>query len=139
MIEIILRDDIKDYEPHPFLGFTYRQLVTGALIIAAGVSLGLGLTALGVPNTIMTVCDLAVCGVIGFIGLGRVRGLKGSDYLKIKLDNSLWKKTIVFSPPQISPFSERNKEVEHIEKDAVKEVEKDQLESYLEIEIEEEV
>ena len=40
MVEIILRKDMQEYEARPLFGFTYRQVLTGALIVAAATAIG---------------------------------------------------------------------------------------------------
>ena len=108
MIEIILRKDIKEYEPKPLFGFSYRQVLTALAIAAAGAGLGVGLTAAGVPGTIMQACVLLVCAGIGFVGLGQVQGLKFELWLRIWREDRSWPRECLFSAPRLSPASERS-------------------------------
>lgn len=136
MIEIILRDDIEDYEPRPLFGFTYRQVVTAALIVACGAFFGIALTLFGLPNTIMCMIVMALCGGVGFVGLGKVHGLHAEQYFAIWHANHVWKKNALFCPPQISAVADRiGPETKKIDKALKKEIEADKKEAALEVEL----
>ena len=107
MIEIILRKDIQEYEAKPIFGFTYRQAATGALIVAVSAALGIGLSSVGVTGTPLMLAVLAAGGAIGFVGLGRVHGLKPELWYKIRKEDRSWPKTALFSTPALSCASDR--------------------------------
>lgn len=107
MIEIILRNDISDYEPKPLFGFTYRQVATAAVVVLAGAGLGFWLTQIGVPQTPMIVAVMAAGSGIGYVGLGRPHGLKAEVWLRICREDAAWPRCVLWSSPKLSPASER--------------------------------
>ena len=103
MIEIVLRKDIADYEPRPFFGFTARQVMTGAAIVAASLATYAVCTAvLHLPNTIAGYAILAAGAGIGALGLGRIRGLKPESWLRITLNERPFPRTIAYARPVLS-------------------------------------
>lgn len=109
MIEIILRKDIQEYEAKPLFGFTYRQVATAALIVASASILGIGLARIGVTGTPMLLAVTCVGGAIGFVGVGRVRGLKFEEWYEIWREDRSWPRVATFSSPIIEPASSRMK------------------------------
>lgn len=80
MIEIILRQDIDQYEPRSFLGRTKREIVTLLVVGVACIATCLALTALGLPIA-ATGWVLLVEGFAGaFIGLARFGGQTATSY-----------------------------------------------------------
>lgn len=138
MIEIVLRKDIADYEARPLFGFTYRQVLTAAAIVGAGAILGVGLTLIGVPNTIMSIVVLAVGGAIGFVGLGHINGLKFEVWFRFWNENRQWKKVALFSAPVLSPYGDRKPSPtakEKINKVEKKRIEEEKTQALLECEV----
>jgi|GluameStandDraft_1065615.scaffolds.fasta_scaffold02201_11 small-conductance mechanosensitive channel len=77
MIEIVLRDDIRKYEPKPFFGMTGRQVASIAAAACVSVLLYLALALwLGLPQTLALWAVMAVGGAVAFAGLGTINGLK---------------------------------------------------------------
>lgn len=109
MIEIILRKDIQDYEARPLFGFTYRQVLSGVLIAASSTVIALGFSRVGITGTPMILVVLAVAGAIGFIGLGRVHGLKPEEWYRIWKEDRSWPRVATFSPVILDAASGRQK------------------------------
>ena len=112
MVEIILRKDIQDYEPKPLFGYTYRQAATGVAIAAACTLLGVGLTSVGVTGTLLIAVLVPVGMGIGFLGVGSVHGLKPEKWWAIAKADREWPRVALFSAPCLSPASERIKQKE---------------------------
>lgn len=80
MIEIILRQDIDQYEPRSFLGRTKREVLTLLCVGVLCLATCLALTALGLPIA-ATGWVLIVEGFVGaFIGLARFGGQTATSY-----------------------------------------------------------
>lgn len=109
MVEIILRKDMQEYEVRPLFGFTYRQVLTGALIVAAATAIGVGLSRIGVGGTVMSIAVLVVCGAIGFVGLGTVHGLKFELWYRIWAEDRSWPRVATFASPTLSGPADRAK------------------------------
>ena len=109
MIEIILRKDIQEYEARPLFGFTYRQVLTGVLIAASSTVIALGLSRVGITGTPMILTVLCVAGAIGFVGLGKVHGLKPEQWYRIWKEDRSWPRAATFSPVILDPASGRQK------------------------------
>lgn len=107
MVEIILRKDIQDYEARPLFGFTYRQVVTGALIAITAAGMAVGISIVSEINTFWLMLIMAVCGGIGLVGLGRIHDLKFEQWFAIWRDDRAWPQTSLYSAPTLSPYSER--------------------------------
>lgn len=103
MIEIVLRKDIADYEPRPFFGFTARQVLTGAAIVAVSLAtFALTTAVFHLPNTIAGYVILAAGAGVGALGLGRIRGLKPESWLRITLDERAFPRTVSYARPALS-------------------------------------
>lgn len=107
MIEIILRKDLQEYEARPLFGLTYRQVATAALITAVSAGVGIGMGSLGITGTPMLVAVCTIGAAIGFVGLGRVHGLKPEQWYRIWKFDKAWPKTVLFAPPILNPGSSR--------------------------------
>lgn len=105
MIEIILRKDIQDYEARPLFGFTYRQVLTGVLIAASSTVIALGFARAGITGTPMILVVLAVASAIGFVGIGRVHGLKPEQWYWIWKEDRSWPRVATFSAVILDPAS----------------------------------
>lgn len=79
-VEIILRDDITDFEPKPMFGFSYRQIVTIAIIVVAGYfTHGALWPVLGDFKAVGGVI-LLEGALIGLVGFGKFKGLRAEQY-----------------------------------------------------------
>ena len=100
MIEIVLRKDIRHYEPKPFFGLTARQLAS--IVAVIGVSIGsyvLLSVVLGMPTTFAGWIVMALGGSIGFIGLGKVNGLKPEEWLRLRKLEASQPQTMIYQRP----------------------------------------
>lgn len=103
MIEIVLRRDIAEYEPKPFFGFTGRQILTAALVaVVAFGSYALLYFILDVPASICGYVALFLGAGIGFLGFGRVRGLKPETWLRITMEERSFPKDVGYQYPCMS-------------------------------------
>lgn len=107
MIEIILRDDIGAYEPKPLFGFTYRQVATVVVAGAASVAIGLASWALAANDTLTALLVVGVGAGVGFIGMGRVDGLRSDQWLRIWWEDQKWPRVTLLSPVTLSSGRER--------------------------------
>lgn len=126
MIEIVLRRDIAEYEPRPFFGFTGRQILTAAVVavVACG-SYALLYFALGVPASICGYIALALGAGIGFLGFGRVRGLKPESWLRITMEERSFPKHLSYAFPcasgsPASPYEAKKPKLKRADKRALK-------------------
>ena len=80
-VEIILRDDIADFEPKPMFGFSYRQIATIVIIILAGYfTQGMLWPILGDFKAVGGVIMLE-SALIGLVGFGKFKGLRAEQYM----------------------------------------------------------
>lgn len=107
MIEIILRDDIGAYEPKPLFGFTYRQVATVVIAGAASVAIGLASWSLAANDTLTALLVVGVGAGVGFIGMGRVDGLRSDKWLRIWWEDQRWPRVALLSPVTLSSGRER--------------------------------
>lgn len=100
MIEIVLRKDIRNYEPKPFFGLTARQLVSIIAVIASSIgSYVLLAIVLGMPTTFAGWIVMAVGGSIGFVGLGKINGLKPEEWLRLRRMETAQPQTMTYQRP----------------------------------------
>lgn len=107
MIEIILRDDIGAYEPKPLFGFTYRQVATVVIAGAASIAIGLASWSLAANDTLTALLVVGVGAGIGFVGMGRVDGLRSDKWLRIWWEDQRWPRVALLSPVTLSSGRER--------------------------------
>ena len=107
LIEIILRNDIKDYEPRPLFGHTYREVASALAIGLASSLTAVALVSAGVTGTPMLIAVLAVGGLIGFVGLGRIGGLRFEQWAAIRREYRSWPRVALYSPVILDPASAR--------------------------------
>ena len=80
MIEIILREDIDQYEPRSFLGRTKREILTLFVVGVLCIVTFLALSSLGLPIAVIG-WALLVEGFAGaFVGLARFSGQTATSY-----------------------------------------------------------
>ena len=80
MIEIILREDIDQYEPRSFLGRTKREILTLLVVGVLCIVTFLALSSLGLPIAVIG-WALLVEGFAGaFVGLARFSGQTATSY-----------------------------------------------------------
>lgn len=108
MIEIVLRKDIAAFEAKPFFGFTARQVLTGAAagVVALG-SFGLCYFVIGLPMSICGYVCMAMGAAVGFVGIGRVRGLKPESWLRITLAERSYPLCMTYARPVVSGCPQR--------------------------------
>lgn len=107
MIEIILRDDIGAYEPKPLFGFTYRQVATVVIAGAASIAIGLASWSLAANDTLTALLVVGVGAGVGFVGMGRVDGLRSDKWLRIWWEDQRWPRVALLSPVTLSSGRER--------------------------------
>lgn len=107
MIEIILRNDIKDYEPRPLFGHTYREVVSALAIGLASSVTAIAFVSAGITGTPMLLAVLSVGSLIGFIGLGRMNGLRIEQWWSIRKEYRSWPRIALYSPVILDPASAR--------------------------------
>ena len=107
MIEIILRDDIGAYEPKPLFGFTYRQVATVVIAGAASIAIGLASWSIAANDTLTALLVVGVGAGIGFVGMGRVDGLRSDKWLRIWWEDQRWPRVALLSPVTLSSGRER--------------------------------
>lgn len=104
MIEIILRDDVSDYDPKPVFGYSYRTAATGILLAVACGGLGyLGATA-GVPDSLLGPVLVALGGLIGFLGIGRPGSLRAEQWLRAWDWDRRWPRHALYASPELAVF-----------------------------------
>lgn len=102
MIEIVLRRDIDEYEVKPFFGFTARQVVTAAVIIALSLVSYLLLSVVGpVPTSISLYVCFALGAAAGFVGLGKLRGLPFETWARLTLAERGRPRCMTYARPQL--------------------------------------
>lgn len=130
MIEIILREDIANYETKPIFGMTYRQVAAIAVAVIADYLLWNGLVMIGFPEFLVAVlCMLVGIGVALFF-LVKVKGMYASQRLPILVKYYERPKTVftqnrVFNKPrvEIKKTKEEIKEIKKLKKESKKETE----------------
>lgn len=110
MIEIVLRDDLNAYEPKPIFGLSYRTLATCACVAVACVAIGVALMAAGVSGSAGGPLILLVGGVIGFVGVGKVDGLRAEVWWRVWREDSAWGRCALYSPVRVATAAERTPE-----------------------------
>lgn len=135
LIEIILRKDLQEYEARPLFGLTYRQVATAALITAVSVAVGVGMSSLGISGTPMLVAVCTLGAGIGFVGLGRIHGLKPEQWYRIWKADRAWPATVVFAPPVLSPAADRKSAKASLSRSDRRQAKADQAEALSESEI----
>lgn len=101
MIEIILREDVSNYETKPFFGFTYRQV--GAIALAAILAFGIfkaGIDA-GLPTELLGFFIFLEGVVVALAFLVKIQGMYANKRLPIlltyrKRPNTVWAQNRVF-------------------------------------------
>lgn len=109
MIEIVLRDDLNAYEPKPIFGLSYRTLATCACVAVACVGLGVALMAAGVPVSAGGPPILLLGGAIGFVGVGRVDGLRAEVWWRVWREDGAWGRCALYSPVRLSTAADRKR------------------------------
>jgi hypothetical protein len=100
MVEIVLRRDIRDYQPKPFFGMTARQIVSIAACAAVSVGLYVLLSiVLGMTPTIVMWIVTVVGGSVGFLGMGKINGVRPEEWIALRMRESSVPKTIVYERP----------------------------------------
>ncbi len=110
MIEIVLRDDLNAYEPKPIFGLSYRTLATCACVAVACVAIGVALLAAGVSGSAGGPLILLVGGAIGFVGVGKVDGLRAEVWWRVWREDSAWGRCALYSPVRVVTAAERTPE-----------------------------
>lgn len=85
MIEIVLRKDIREFEPKPIFGYTYRQAAAGLAIAFGSVLIHMAVSKVA-PGTIASMSALIFGAVVGFIGWGRPGDLKPEVWARIRYE-----------------------------------------------------
>ena len=86
MIEIILREDVSNYETKPLFGFTYRQAGAVAVTAIFAYIIWVGATAIGIPIPIIGLVIVAVGVVVAACFLVKIQGMYANKRLPILLD-----------------------------------------------------
>lgn len=94
MIEIIMREDVSNYETKPLFGFSYRQAAAIASAVIIAVGFWYCLTPLGVPVEIVgfLICVFGAAVAAGF--LVKIQGMYGTKRLPILLNYYMRPKTV---------------------------------------------
>lgn len=130
MIEIILREDVSNYETKPLFGFTYRQ--AGAVAVCAVVSyfVWIGLTSIGVPVPIIGFIIVALGVIIACCFLVKIQGMYANKRLPILLKYNKRPKTVfaqnavyIYDKPQQEKSKKELKQEAKLRKQALKESE----------------
>lgn len=85
MIEIILRDDINEYEPKAFFGFTKRTILFAVLSVGLAAATFFLLTSFGLAIVLVGYFIIVEGLIMGIIGLGKFSGLPLEKYLAIAM------------------------------------------------------
>lgn len=107
MIEVVLRDDVTEYEPRPIFGHSYRAMLTFVVIVALCALVGLAGWRLGAPDTLIGFAVLAIGGAVGFVGIGRPDGLKFETWWRVWSEDRAWRRCATYSAVVISTPSSR--------------------------------
>lgn len=100
-IEIILRDDVSDYEPHPVFGLTYRGVGTLAICGVVGFLLYNALSPFGLDYKVLGMAIMAECAIIGAAGFVKPKGLHMEQYLRAAVQDFLTPAHIAYEPPSV--------------------------------------
>ena len=106
MIEIILRDDVNDYEPKPVFGHSYRTAATALVLAVACGGLGFAGVQLGVPDSLLTPLLVGLGALIGFVGMGRPGSLRTEQWLRAWDWDRRWPRHALFCPPELVRWGE---------------------------------
>lgn len=106
-IEIILRDDISDYEPRPVFGFTWRQVGTLALCAGASWATYNLLVPFGLDYKLVGTIIMGICAVIALVGFARPKGLRVETYMMAALQDYLSPKTIEYETPIVKGATDK--------------------------------
>ncbi len=126
MIEIILREDVSNYETKPFFGFTYRQVA--AVVIAAIIAFGIfrvGIDA-GLPNELMGLFIVLEGAIVALAFLVKIQGMYANKRLPILLTYrkrpvTAWAQNRIFrSSREINKVNTSKKEKKGINKQELK-------------------
>lgn len=108
-IEIILRDDVSEYEPHPVFGLTYRGVGTIATCAAVGYLIYNMLAPLGWDYRQAGGAILAACAVIGFVGFAKPMGLRVERYLLAATQDYLAPSSIEYQTPVVDGATDKQR------------------------------
>lgn len=112
MIEIILRDDIDNYEPSAFFGMTRRQLVMLLIgVVLVGGTTGIGI-ALGVSVPHLGWVLIVEGILIGYIGIKKFGKLPVEKYAVIAFEEFCLPKRMSIETPLVKgSFDKREEEL----------------------------
>lgn len=110
-IEIILRDDVSDYEPHPVFGLTYRGVGTLATCAALGYLTYNLLAPLGWDYRSSGSVILVVCALVAWVGFARPKGLRVERYLLAAAQDYLAPRRIGYATPVVTGASDKRRKV----------------------------
>lgn len=114
MIEIILRDDINDYEPKAFFGQTKRSVCVCVLLLCiAGATAGV-LSIFHMPLALIGYFIVIEGIVIGIAGLGKFSGQHLEKFLSIALDEFFVPSELSLEQSHVTTSNEKKlKELNH--------------------------
>lgn len=114
MIEIILRDDINDYEPKAFFGQTKRSVCVAVLLLCIAGATAAVLSIFHMPLVLIGYFIVIEGIVIGIAGLGKFSGQHLEKFLSIAMDEFFVPSELEYVQSHITTSSEKKlKEINH--------------------------
>lgn len=104
---MILRNDPSDYEPRPIMGRTYRECATIAVLVVVCVAAGVACWVLNVPDTLSGTIVMLAGALIGFVGMGRIDGLRTEKWWRIHNEDRSWPRVTLYAPPRVVTSRQR--------------------------------